>query len=96
MAAGRPHGPRDQREEDAIRWITVNPAKALGIGDQTGSLEAGKMADVVVWSGNPFSVYSQAEQVYIDGALVYDRNDPAQPAADGLRARPRGARRAGR
>jgi hypothetical protein len=36
------------------------------------------MADVVIWSGNPFSVYSQAERVYIDGALMYDRNDPAR------------------
>jgi hypothetical protein len=36
------------------------------------------MADVVVWSGNPFSVYSRAERVFIDGALVYDRHDPAR------------------
>ena len=73
----------DLREEDAIRWLTINPAKALGIDKQTGSLEPGKMADVVLWSGNPFSVYSRAEKVYIDGALVYDRNDPArQPQTD--------------
>ena len=63
---------------DAIKWITINPAKSMGIGDQTGSLEVGKMADVVVWSGDPFSVYSRAEKVYIDGALAYDRNDPAK------------------
>jgi len=82
MAAGRRMG-FPLREEDAIRWITINPAKALGIAKQTGSLEPGKMADVVIWSGNPFSVYSKAEQVYIDGALVYDRNDPArQPRTD--------------
>jgi imidazolonepropionase-like amidohydrolase len=82
MAAGRRMG-FPLREEDAIRWITINPAKALGIADQTGSLAEGKMADVVVWSGNPFSVYSKAEQVYIDGALIYDRNDPArQPRMD--------------
>ena len=82
MAAGRRMG-LALREEDAIRWITINPAKALGVADQTGSLEKGKMADVVLWSGNPFSVYSKAEQVYIDGALIYDRNDPArQPQMD--------------
>jgi imidazolonepropionase-like amidohydrolase len=82
MAAGRRMG-FPLREEDAIRWITINPAKALGIADKTGSLAEGKMADVVVWSGNPFSVYSKAEQVYIDGALIYDRNDPAhQPRMD--------------
>lgn len=62
--------------EQAIAWITSNPAKAMGIGDRTGSLEAGKMADVVLWSGNPFSVYAQAEKVFIDGALMYDRGDP--------------------
>ena len=47
------------------------------------SCSPGKNADVVMWSGDPFSVYSRAEQVYIDGALVYDRNDPAkQPRRD--------------
>ena len=77
MAAGHRMGV-DIRLEDAIQWITINPAKSMGIGDQTGSLEVGKMADVVVWSANPFSVYSRAEKVYIDGALAYDRNDPAK------------------
>ena len=68
---------------DAIRWITANPAWVLGIDDATGTLEAGKMADVVVWSGDPFSVYTKAEQVYNDGWLVYDRNDPErQPRMD--------------
>ncbi|HUF12528.1 MAG TPA: amidohydrolase [Longimicrobiales bacterium] len=69
--------------EDAIRWITINPARALGIDDQTGSLEVGRMADVVLWSGDPFSVYSHPERVWIDGAVVYDRNDPSlQPVSD--------------
>ncbi len=62
-------------EERAISWLTANPAKAMGILDKTGTLEVGKMADVVVWSGNPFSVYSKAERVYIDGAILYDRAD---------------------
>jgi imidazolonepropionase-like amidohydrolase len=67
----------------AVKWLTLNPAKALGIDKVTGSLEAGKNADVVVWSGDPFSVYSRAEQVFIDGAMMYDRNDPArQPRRD--------------
>jgi len=69
--------------EHAISWITSNPAKAMGILDKTGTLEPGKMADVVIWNGNPFSVYAKAEQVFIDGALVYDRHDPArQPVTD--------------
>jgi imidazolonepropionase-like amidohydrolase len=69
--------------DDAIRWLTINPARALGIQKVTGSLEPGKNADVVIWSGDPFSVYSRADQVFIDGALVYDRSDPArQPRRD--------------
>ncbi len=73
----------DIAPERAIRWITSNPAKALGIDDQTGSLEPGKMADVVIWNGNPFSVYAKAGQVFIDGALVYDRDNPdLQPVSD--------------
>jgi imidazolonepropionase-like amidohydrolase len=82
MASARRIG-IDIPPERAVRWITANPAKALGILDKTGTLEAGKMADVVLWSGNPFSVYAKAEQVYIDGARVYDRNDPSrQPKSD--------------
>lgn len=73
----------DIAPERAIRWLTGNAAKSLGIADMTGSLEAGKMGDVVVWNRNPFSVYAQAEQVYIDGARVYDRANPAlQPTSD--------------
>ena len=69
--------------ERAITWISSNPAKSLGIEDQTGSLEAGKMADVVIWNGNPFSVYAKAKQVFVDGALVYDRDNPdLQPVSD--------------
>jgi imidazolonepropionase-like amidohydrolase len=73
----------DISPEHAIRWITSNAAKSLGIEDRTGSLEAGKMADVVIWSGNPFSVYARANQVFIDGALLYDLNNPdMQPVSD--------------
>jgi imidazolonepropionase-like amidohydrolase len=63
-------------KEEAIAWITMNPARALGIDAETGSLEAGKAADVVVWSGDPFSVYSRPEKVFIDGAMMYDRSAP--------------------
>ncbi|MEK6597044.1 MAG: amidohydrolase family protein, partial [Gemmatimonadota bacterium] len=64
--------------DQAIKWVTANPAWVLGIQAQTGSLEAGKMADVVLWSGDPFSVYSKAEKVWNEGWLVFDRLDPTR------------------
>ncbi|MCA1713942.1 MAG: amidohydrolase family protein, partial [Gammaproteobacteria bacterium] len=73
----------DIAPERAIRWITANAARSMGILDQTGTLAPGKMADVVLWDRNPFSVYAHAEQVYVDGARVYDRNDVSrQPVSD--------------
>jgi len=82
MASARRAG-IDITPEHAVTWLTRNPARAMGIGDRTGTLEAGKMADVVLWNGNPFSSYALAEQVWIDGARVYDRNDPGrQPRSD--------------
>jgi imidazolonepropionase-like amidohydrolase len=70
-------------DNEALRWLTANPAWALGIDRETGTLEAGKRADVVIWSGHPLSVYTRAEKVFIDGALMFDRADPRrQPRAD--------------
>jgi imidazolonepropionase-like amidohydrolase len=75
--------------ERAIRWLTANPARALGIDKLTGTLEAGKMADVVIWNGTPFSVYALAEQVFVDGALAFDRaHPPQQPRSDFLLGQP--------
>ena len=76
MFAGNQAGIPVTREQ-AIRWITANPAWVLGIDSVTGTLENGKAADVVLWSGDPLSVYSKAERVWNDGWLVFDRNDPA-------------------
>ena len=77
------------RPERAIRWITANPARALGIDDRTGTLEPGKLGDVVVWNRDPFSVYALAERVYLEGALVYDRARPAaKPRSDFLLGQP--------
>jgi imidazolonepropionase-like amidohydrolase len=64
-------------EDDAVKWMTINPAWTLGIDSVTGSIVRGKNADVVLWSGNPFSVYSHTEKVWIDGALLFDRLDLA-------------------
>jgi imidazolonepropionase-like amidohydrolase len=70
-------------EEAAWKWLSLGPAMALGIGDKTGSLRAGKMADVVLWNGNPYSVYTRPEKVWVDGALLYDAMDPKRrPVSD--------------
>ena len=67
----------------AINWITSNPAKAAGILDQTGTIEIGKDADLVIWSKNPFSVYALAEYVFIDGAEAFVRGEKqTQPVTD--------------
>jgi imidazolonepropionase-like amidohydrolase len=77
MAAGHAAG-IDISEDEAIKWNTINPAWALGLDDRIGSIEAGKNADVVLWSGNPFSVYSRPEKVWVDGAMLFDRLDLQQ------------------
>lgn len=70
-------------DADVITWLTYNPAKALGIADKTGSLKPGKMADVVLWNGNPLSVYSRPDKVWIDGAMMYDAANPKlRPVSD--------------
>ncbi len=82
LADGRKAGLEISKAQ-AWTWLSYNPAKALGIEDRTGSLEVGKNADVVLWSGDPFSVYTKADKVFIDGALIWDRHDPAhQPVSD--------------
>lgn len=88
MASADRAGGKISREE-AIRWITLNPAKTLGIADRTGSLAPGKMADLVLWSTDPFSVYAVAEKVFIDGVKVVDRDDPQRdPDSDFLLGQP--------
>jgi len=82
MYHGRRAGIQVTRDQ-ALRWFTANPAWVLGLDSIVGTLEPGKMADVVLWSADPLSVYARALQVYNDGWLVYDRNDPAhQPKTD--------------
>jgi imidazolonepropionase-like amidohydrolase len=81
-AAGRRAG-LELPPEHVIAWVTRNPAKALGLDSRVGSLEAGKDADLVVWSADPFSVYTHADLVFIDGAIAFDRSDRSrQPTSD--------------
>jgi imidazolonepropionase-like amidohydrolase len=90
LSAGRAAGVKLD-DNDALRWLTANPAWILGIEDQVGTLEAGKRADVVVWSDTPFSTYARAENVFIDGRLVFDRAHVGAPWSDfelGVRAMP--------
>jgi imidazolonepropionase-like amidohydrolase len=82
LADGRRMGLRIS-DEEAWTWLTLNPARALGIDSETGSLAVGKRADVVMWNGDPFSVYTRPQQVWIDGALLYDMNNPRlRPVTD--------------
>lgn len=68
---------------DAWTWLSLNPAKSLGIDKVTGTLEAGKNADIVLWSADPFSVYAVADLTFVDGAVTWDNNDKSkQPVMD--------------
>ena len=58
-------------EEDAWKFVTLNPAKLLHIDHKVGSLKVGKDADIVLWSSHPMSIYTKAEQTYVDGRLYY-------------------------
>ncbi|WP_423228895.1 amidohydrolase [Sphingomonas jatrophae] len=82
LAAGRRMG-LAITDEEAWTWLAIAPARALGVDKWTGSLKPGKMADAVLWNGNPLSVYSRPEKVWVDGALLYDANDPKRrPVSD--------------
>ncbi|GAC1405017.1 MAG: hypothetical protein NVSMB56_19500 [Pyrinomonadaceae bacterium] len=76
----------DLTEEEALRMITLNPAIQLGIDRRTGSIDVGKDADIAIWNGHPFSVYSRVEMTFIDGDVFFDRSQDmsrrAQVAAE--------------
>lgn len=82
MAAGRRAG-LSIPPERAIRWITSNPAKVLGLEARIGTIASGRNADLVLWSGDPFSVFAKPDVVFIDGASVFERSDPRRrPSSD--------------
>ena len=69
-------------EEEALKMITLNPAKQLGIDKRTGSIEVGKDGDFAIWSAHPFSVYSHVERTIIEGETFFDRAKDIQKRAD--------------
>ncbi|MFY0564668.1 amidohydrolase family protein [Archangium lansingense] len=69
-------------EEEALRWVTLHAAWVMGVEDRTGSLEPGKMADVVLWKNHPLSVYARAQRVWADGVVTYDADGGAVEASD--------------
>ncbi|MDX2234850.1 MAG: amidohydrolase [Hyphomonadaceae bacterium] len=81
LADGRRAGLQISRA-DAWRWLSLNPATAIGISDRTGSLKVGKAGDVVVWSADPLSSYAVAERVFINGAQMYERGQVVAPPSD--------------
>jgi imidazolonepropionase-like amidohydrolase len=81
LSDGRRAGLNISRGE-AWTWLSRNPARALGIEDETGVLASGMRADVVVWSGDPLSSYAVAERVFMDGALVYERGQGQEHFSD--------------
>jgi imidazolonepropionase-like amidohydrolase len=74
-------------EEDALKMVTLNPAKQLGIANRTGSIEQGKDADIVIWSGHPFSGFSIAETTMIEGETYFDRSQDIAKRAEMERER---------
>ena len=79
------HGNRaglDISKAEAWKWLSTNPAKALGILDEVGTLEVGKRADVVLWSADPFTTYARPEKVFLDGAMLFDKESGLKPKSD--------------
>ena len=74
-------------EEEALKTITWNPAWQLGIQDRVGSIEVGKDADIAIWNGHPFSVYSRVDTTFIDGEVFFDRQQDLARRADFLKQR---------
>ncbi len=68
-------------EEDAWKFVTLNPAKLLRVDDKVGSIKVGKDADLVVWSDNPLSIYAQAEHTFVDGIRFYNKEEDLQKRA---------------
>ncbi|MEK6282622.1 MAG: amidohydrolase family protein [Acidobacteriota bacterium] len=77
----------DVSEEEALKMITWNPAWQLGIQDRVGSIEVGKDADLAIWNGHPFSVYSRVDTTLVDGEVFFDRVQDLAQRAEFLKQR---------
>ena len=74
-------------EEEALKFVTINPARQLRIQDRVGSIEPGKDADFVIWSGSPLSTYTMCEQTWVDGRRFFDREEDQRMQEEGNRQR---------
>ena len=73
--------------EEALKFVTLNPAKQLRVDQLVGSLETGKHADFVVWNGDPLSNFTRCEQTWVDGRRYFDRDDDDQMQQQALQQR---------
>jgi imidazolonepropionase-like amidohydrolase len=64
----------DVSEEEALKMVTLNPAKLLHLDNKMGSIKPGKDADVVLWNGHPLSIYSKADYTFVDGICYFDKD----------------------
>jgi N-acetylglucosamine-6-phosphate deacetylase len=69
-------------EEEALKFVTYNPAEQLGVEDRVGSIETGKDADLTVWNGPPLSAFAMCEQTWVDGQKYFDREDDLMRRAE--------------
>ncbi len=76
-------------EEEALKFVTLNPAKLLHLDEKTGSIKVGKDADVVLWSDNPLSIYAKAEKTIIEGVIYYDIEEDKKLREEILKERAR-------
>ena len=76
-------------EQDAWKMVTLNPAKLLHLDNRMGSIKVGKDADIVIWSDNPLSIYAKAEQTYVDGICLFDKDRDIQLRQQNLKERMR-------
>ena len=76
-------------EQDAWKMVTLNPAKLLHLDNRMGSIKVGKDADIVIWSDNPLSIYAKAEQTYVDGICLFDKDRDIQLRKHNLKERMR-------